>query len=232
MNHSICSRLHVSFGFAVVTGFFGVAAFAEEAGTPYEICLKGNAENRAALKGAPKSSPEGLKKFTALFVDDRTCECIRDEDARAGNVAQGAKQRFIAENAKCLSSRVNNEFPAICPGVFTGFLPPQVQNRVPTEKVQEVCTCAVSRMREIVTPAALLQWQLEQFKYFDALVADRQNHTHLADNLPRPGPGPVERGTMGSVQSCTQEIFGKAPLAPAKGAQRASPEDPPPQKQP
>lgn len=153
--------------------------------------------------------PEATRKLGLLIMDDRICDCIKNQDTKADTEgSDDPMMRYFSANSVCMATHVNKEFPPMCPGVYRDILPLMGYRDGTAEGVAKVCACGADVMKSILTPANLLQSQLEQYRYFNALVEDRKNKTHKADAMHRPGPGPYERGVQG-IQGCAQKVLGE-----------------------
>jgi hypothetical protein len=191
------------------------AAFAQTpaaAADGYKMCLDSNAQIRKSLAAAP-GMPQASRQFATLVIDDRICECIKSQEAEPSAAQRDPMMRFMGANSVCLARHVNDEFPAACPALYRNLLPVMGYAAGTAAQINEVCACATDVMKHSLTAEALLQAQLEQYRYFRALVADRQNHTNTASAV-RPGPGAFERGMQG-LRTCAITVLG----APAKVAQ-------------
>lgn len=179
----------------------------------YKMCLENNAQGRKNLEAAP-GMPEVSKRLALLVIDDRICECIKSQETPStGRPPDDPMLRFLAANSVCLAGHVNREFPSACPGLYRDLLPIMGYPPGTAGQINQVCACAADVMKHNLTAEALLQSQLDQYRYFKALVADRQNHTRTADAV-RPGPGAFERGVQG-IRSCAITVLG----APANAVQ-------------
>jgi hypothetical protein len=205
------SRLFPLACLAVATSM-GTAAFAQTAPPAggYKMCLESNAHIRERLAAAP-GMPKASRKFATLVVDDRICECIKSQEAKA-EAQSDPMMRFMSANSVCLAKHVNDEFPAACPALYRDLLPVIGYPARSASQISKLCSCATDVMQHNLTAEALLQAQLEQYRYFKALVADRKNHTNKAAAV-RPGPGAFQRGMQG-LRTCAISVLG----APAEAA--------------
>lgn len=176
---------------------------AAEQESPFEMCSKGNASNRNALSKA-QGMPEGSRKLASVVFDDRICQCIKGEDAKVPATVKEPIQRYFAANSVCMAAHVQKEFPDACPLAVKDLL---ASVTVTANQVTAICDCAVLNMRKTVTPEALLTSQREQYRYFSAVMADRQNGTSTAAAMTRPGPGPYELSAAGIV-ACGKRVLG------------------------
>lgn len=115
--------------------------------------------------------------------------------------------RYFAANSYCLAMHINSEFPPMCPEIYADLLPQIGYPKPSSGEIGKVCSCAADVMGKELTPEALLQSQLEQYRYFLARVEDKKRGTNKAPSL-RPGPGAMEKGTQG-IRSCITSVLGK-----------------------
>lgn len=179
----------------------------------YKTCLASNAESRKMLEAAP-AMPELSRKLARLTIDDQICECMRSPEAQPKATQKGdAMTRYFAANSYCLAMHINSEFPPVCPELYADLLPQIGYPSTSSGKIDKLCACAAGVMGNELTPEALLQSQLDQYRYFLARVEDKKRGTNKATSL-RPGPGAMERGTQG-IRTCIISVLGE-PRKPAQ----------------
>lgn len=194
--------------FVALLPFFS-STFAQPAPSSdvYGICTERNAVTRKDLAAAPGMS-KSSRLLGQLTLDDGICECIRSQDAASRTERSSDPMiRYISANSICMARHVNRRFDSVCSEVYEDLLPTMGYGPTAPEQITRACACASEVMKSKLTPQALQRSQIEQYRYFKALMEDRRNKTSKAEAI-RPGLGALEQGMQG-IPFCAIRIMGE-----------------------
>lgn len=169
-------------------------------------CMKNAEQTQEMLRAAPPAAAP-TAKLMALIGDPQICSCMETDEARLVTIDSSDPEiQYLAANASCLSAHLGREFPGRCAAIYTDLLPVMGYARANPEELAKLCECASASMAASLTPKAVLQSQLQQYRHFQALVQDRRNGTTTAAAL-KPGPDAFDEALQG-LKFCTINVLG------------------------
>lgn len=195
-------RIWLFAGLAAIC-FNAAAQSPPTSGSAYSNCMTNNAQMRQQLAAAPEMPGVSLK-LARIMLDDRVCECIKTQESNSLIANADPALRYISANSICLPPHLKKEFAAQCPALYQTIFVEAGKPKADVKTLADLCACATNELNRSLTPESLKNSQIEQYRYYTALVEDKKNGTDKAKQLGPPPPDALAQGLNG-IAACMRQ---------------------------